>query len=496
MSIPHQKLSLREKIGYSLGDSSANFVFQTLLVYQMFFYTNIMGISAAAASWLFLLGRVWDAVTDPAMGIIADRTKSRWGRFRPWLIWSAFPFAVIFWLTFTAPSWDSAQMKLVYAYVTYLMLMTVYTVNNVPYCALNGVMTADINERTSLSTYRFVAVMITAFIVQGLTAPLVEKFGGGDAAKGWSVTIGLFAVVALVFFFVAFFSARERVEPDPDQEMSLKRDMTDTFRNKPWRILFAATFMIFAMLAFRGGSLYYYITYNLDKEALAGFLGNIGLGSRENAGPLKQALDAIGLLVQADRSNVEEVGFGLFSMTGSLLTVIGVVLSKPLSERFGKKLVFILSMAATALATAWLAIIPTDAMTLIFIQGIVWGICYGPSIPLLWSMIADTADYTEWKTGRRATGLAFAGVVFALKAGLGIGGFLGGQVLAIYGFDPTVAVTEESLLGIRLGASIYPALTLVITVVIMLFYPIGKDLNYQMASELDERRRRFQPKET
>ena len=180
-----QRLSFREKAGYSLGDSGANFVFQVLMAYQFFFFTNVMGISPVAAGILFGIGRIFDAFTDPMMGFVADRTKHRWGRFRPWLVWSALPFAAIFWLTFTTPDFAPTG-RLIYAYVMYFLLMGVYTVNNVPYCALMGVMTGDVNERTSLSTYRFVAVTLTTFVVQGFTWPLVAKLGRGDDAKGWS----------------------------------------------------------------------------------------------------------------------------------------------------------------------------------------------------------------------------------------------------------------------------------------------------------------------
>ena len=489
MSIPKQVLSVREKIGYSLGDSSANFVFQFLLYFQTFYFVNIAGISTSAASWLFLVGRLWDAITDPAMGIIADRTRTRWGRFRPWLIWSAFPFAVIFWLTFTAPGWDSAQMKLVYAYVMYLALMTAYTANNVPYSALNGVMTADVNERTSLSTYRFVAAMITANIVQSFTMPLVDKFGGGDQAKGMSITIGLYAIICFAFFFVVFLAVRERVEPDPNQKTSVKTDLRDVLHNRPWVVLFSATLLIFTMLAFRGGSLYYFFTYNIDRGAMLGFLESLGLVLPEGD-TASGILNAFGLIVNEGRTNVQSVSFAVFNMAGGLVTVLGVLMAKPLSKAFGKKAVFAVSMFLTALVTAWLFFIPADKPVLLFVQALAWPAVYGPSIPLLWSMIADAADYGEWKTFRRATGLVFAGVVFALKAGLGVGGFLQARVLGAYGFESEIpSQAAEALEGIRLSASIFPSVLILASAVVMLAYPITKHLNYQMAGELDERRR-------
>lgn len=485
-----QKLSFREKVGYSLGDSGANFVFQTLMIFQMTFYTNVFGITAAAAGLLFLVGRVSDAITDPLMGVIADRTKTRWGRFRPWLIWSAVPFAVIFWLAFTTPDWSSGA-KLAYAWITYLLLMAVYTVNNVPYAALNGVMTGDVNERTSLSTFRFVAAMSTAFIVQGLTWPLVGKFGGGNDAKGWSITMGIFAAVCVVFFIITFFSVKERVQPDPNQQSSVKQDIKDAFNNRPWVVLFFATLLIFIMLSVRGGSQPLFTQHIVDHVALTEFLRNFGVIVPEGAAYSlwQHFLDIFGLIVRPDAANVANVGFGLIAMMGNAATIIGVFLSKPLSERFGKRGVFVTCLFLTAAANAWLFFIPGDAIQLQFAQGILSAAVYGPTIPLLWSMIADAADFSEWKTGRRATGFVFAGIVFALKAGLGLGGFLGGMVLAAYGFQSGAEQTADGLLGIRYSVAIYPAAAVAIAAVILLWYPIGKELNLRIGDELQERRR-------
>lgn len=486
------RLSFREKAGYALGDSGANFVFQTLMVFQMTFYSKVFGITIAAASWLFLIGRLFDAVTDPLMGVIADRTKSRWGRFRPWLLWSALPFALVFWVAFTTPDLGP-HGKLLYAWLTYLALMAVYTVNNVPYCALNGVMTGDVNERTSLSTYRFFAVMATGFVVSGLTWPLVAKFGGGDDAKGWSITMGLFAIVSVAFFVITFFSVKERVQPDPAQKSSVKQDLADAFSNRPWVVLFFATLAIFVMLSVRGGSLPLFTQYVVDHAALGDFLGRVGFVQATVGEPagLQRILDAVGYLVRPDLSNAPAVGFGLFSMAGSVVCVIGVLLSKPLSERFGKRGVFIVCLGLTGAATLWLFFIPGDAIGEQLLQGLIWSAAYGPTIPLLWSMIADAADYGEWTKGRRATGFVFAGVVFALKAGLGVGGFIGGQVLAAHGFAEGAETTAASLHGIRLTAAMYPAIFIAFAVVVLLRYPISKELNLRIGRELAERRARY-----
>ncbi len=488
----HQKLSFREKVGYSLGDGAANLVFQVLMAYQFMFFTKILGLSPTAAGWLFLIGRFFDAFTDPAMGFIADRTKTRWGRFRPWLIWSALPFAGIFWLTFTSPGW-SPTGQMVYAYIMYFLLMAVYTVNNVPYCALNGVMTGDVDERTSLSTFRFVCVTIITFIVQGMTLPFVDKFGQGNDAKGWSITMGVFALVTIVLFVICFFSVRERVAPDPNQQSSARQDMLDTFKNRPWVILFCATLMIFIMLVVRGGSMPVFMEQIADRQALADFIGGLGLQSVEGVPPagFAKVLNVFGYLLKPDLSNVPGVAYGLFGMLGTLTMVIGVLSSKPLSKLFGKRMVFVGSLTVTTLVTAWLFFIPSTAVRSMMWQSALWGLAYGPAVPLLWSMIADTADYSEWKTGRRATGFTFAGVVFALKFGLGIGGFIQGWILGMYGFDGAegAVLTEKAATGIRVAASTAPAVFIVIAVIILLFYPISKELNYRIGDELAQRRR-------
>ena len=257
-----ERLSVREKIGYGFGDAAANFVFQTMLIFQLGFYTDVFGITAATAGTLLLVGRFWDAIFDPIMGVIADRTQTRWGKFRPWVLWSAIPFALLFFLAFTTRDFGDTG-KVVYAYVTYILLMTIYSVNNLPYSALNGVMTGDVNDRTSLSSYRFFLAMAAAFIVQGLTLPMVSKFGEGNAAKGWSLTIGVFSLLCVVFFLITFFSVRERIHPDPKQKSSPKQDFADLLKNAPWKSMFTLTLFLFVTLALWGSAMFY-----LDRKSV------------------------------------------------------------------------------------------------------------------------------------------------------------------------------------------------------------------------------------
>jgi GPH family glycoside/pentoside/hexuronide:cation symporter len=486
------KIPVREKIGYSFGDAAANFVFQTMLIFQLGFYTDVFGITAAAAGTLLLVGRFWDAFFDPFMGVVADRTNTRWGKFRPWVLWSAVPFAVLFVLAFTTPDFDPTG-KLVYAYITYILLMTIYSVNNLPYSALNGVMTGDVNERTSLSQYRFFFAMTASFVVQGFTLPMVAKLGGGDNAKGWQLTIGVFALLAVIFFLITFLSTRERIHPDPRQKSSPKQDFADLLKNGPWISMFVLTLFLFITLALWGSAMFYYFTYYVDKDALFAFLQSLGLVTSTAAEPglWHNILDTFGLIALDDRSNVSSVGFSLFNMGGQLVTIIGVLFSKALAVRFGKKMVFLIGLFLTTLFTVLFIVPAAEDIGFIFGLNILKSLAYGPTIPLLWAMMADVADFAEWRTRRRATGVVFAGIVFALKAGLGLGGAICGWFLAGYGYIPNVVQTEHALFGIRMTGSVYPALTFLVGVVALAFYGISKKLNLQIQDELAERRKSF-----
>ncbi|PAP75020.1 MFS transporter [Rubrivirga marina] len=488
----HVKLSVGEKVGYSLSDASANFVFQLLIIFQAGFYTDVMGISAAALGTMLLLVRFSDAITDPIMGIISDRTKTRFGKFRPWLLWSAIPFGGLFWLAFTVPDFSDTG-RLVYAIATYTLLMMAYTMNNVPYSALNGVMTSDSSERTSLSSYRFFAAMVATFVVQGLTLPLVNKFGAQpdgtvDEGLGWSITIGIYALIAMAFFVVTFFSVRERVVPPPEQKSDAKQDFRDLKTNVPWLAMFGMTLFVFITLSLRGSSYYYYFTYFVDSEALRDLVQSFGLFSTDTEFGLGgRILDTFGLILTPG-DDPTAVGFSLFNMTGTLMNIFGVLAAKPLADRFGKKLVFTVGLAGAALVQFLFFFLDPTATTAMFALAVLGNLFYGPTIPLLWAMIADTADYSEWKNYRRATGFVYAGIIFALKAGLGLGGAFAGWILAAYGYSEATARAPEVLEGIRYMVSIYSGIPFALGVLCMLFYPISKSLNERMDAELAARR--------
>lgn len=492
MNNSSQKVSIKEKIGYSLGDCSANFVFQLMVVFQLGFYTDVFGITATAAGTILLLARIIDAFVDPFVGIISDRTNTKWGKYRPWILWTALPFGLFFFLAFNTPDFGE-RAKMIYAGITYTLLMTIYSFNNTPYSALHGVMSSDIKERTSISSIRFVLAMCAAFLVQGFTLPLVTKFGNGSEndPEGWSRAIGVFALIAVVFFIITFFSTKERIKPPAGQKNSVKQDMNDLLKNRNWLAMFIVTLFIFITLALWGGGMYYFFNCYMDKNAIFGFLQNFGLVeiSGNEYGLWHKILDTIGLIVKEDRSNAFGVGFSFFNMLGQFVTIIGVLtLSQPLAMRFGKRKVFITCLFFTALFTGLFIIVPADNVGLAFFINILKSLAYAPTIPLLWAMMGDVADYSEWKNKRRATGFVFAGIVFALKFGLGFGGAMGGWILGAFGYSADVTPNASAILGIRLTGSVIPAFTFFVGVIALFMYRITKEFNEQIQSELTERR--------
>jgi len=487
-----ERLPVKEKIGYAMGDIATNFFFQSMILYQTRFYTDTVGLSAVAVGSMFLILRLADAVVDPVIGALADRTQTRWGKFRPWVLYTAVPFGLIFWLVYVTPD-VGPHGKLVYAYLTYSLVMLLYSANNTPYSALMGVMTPDASERSSLAGYRFVGALVGQFIIQALPLPLVIKFGQGNSARGWAITMAIFGALIVVLNLVTFATTRERVQPPPGERHPLRDDLKDVFTCRPWLVMFILTLLVFTMLVVRGSSSNYLFAYYLDQGQIKEFLGAVGLAGI-GSGPVtgwKAALDGLGLLVRPDGSNAAAVGLSLWFVLGSIVQIGGIMVSKPLADRFGKKTVFIAGVSVTTLATLLVFYVGPTSIGLLFWLGILWAVGWGPTIPLLWVMIADVADYSEWKTSRRATGFMYAGILFALKAGLSLGGALSAWVIEAYGYVPNVAQTEHALLGIRLGASVYPGIALALVLVCLAVYPIGKTLNLRIQDELTQRRKQY-----
>ncbi len=498
MSDRAQQLTFREKAGYSLGDAAANFVFMTMILFQSNFYTDVFGLTALAAGNIILIARLWDAFFDPLMGVVADRTNTRWGRFRPWILWTAVPWCVVMFLAYyTPPGWNGTALIL-YAALTNIGLMTLYSMNNMPYSALGGVITGDLNERAKLNSFRFVAVNVAQFLVGGLTLPLVAKFAGADHNKqrGWAITMGIWAVLCLGCFLVTFATTKERIQPEPKQKSTAKQDFSDLLKNSPWLVMFVMTLVHFAILSLRGSAHYNYYHWFADKGALFDWLSTLGLTAPPLA-PGEAApgglLEWLGYIVHADRaslttSNVADVANSIINMLGTGTIIIVILLSPKLSQRFGKKAVAVTGFALTAVMSAALYFVaPTNVGGMLAVQ-VLWSIVYAPTIPLIWAMFADVADYSEWKNRRRATGIIFATICFALKAGLSLGSATFLWLMSMYGYDASQPQTAQTLEGIRMCSSVFVALLFAICTGLLVIYKINRQLTQLIADELASRR--------
>jgi glycoside/pentoside/hexuronide:cation symporter, GPH family len=476
-----QKLSVKEKVGFSLGDSAANFIFQTMMLLQLSFYTDTFGLTAVAAGTLFLVARLWGAVVDPVMGAVSDRTDTRWGKFRPWILWTAVPFGIIGFLAFLTPHFAPSG-KLVYAYITYILLLTIYSMNNIPYSALSGVITGDMKERASLFSFRFVFVCLATIAIQGFALPMVNHFGRGDSSKGYAVTMGIFAGLAMLFFFFTFFSTKERVKPDPKQNTSLKEDISSLLKNRPWIVMFILFVMMFVFLAIRNGNLLYFFRYYLDKGSLGIFIANMDKG-------LFGLLSKLGFA--GEGTNVADSAFSFMNILGQLASIIGIMISNVIAVKFGKRDVFMAGLILGAVCTALFIMIPPDGIMLTLALQIIFNLAWGITMPLPWAMMADVADYSEWKLNRRATGIVFAGITVGLKIGLAVGGFLGAFILSLYGYVANVEQTPHALTGIRLSASIYPTIALGVVIITLFFYKISKTMELKIQNDLADRRKEY-----
>jgi len=496
MSEPKQKLSFIEKAGFSCGDAAANFVFMSMVLFQLNFYTDVFGLSASAAAAILLWPRLWDAAFDPVMGIMADRTKTRWGKFRPWVLWTSVPWAVVMVLAYTTPQGWSMGMMIAWAGITNTVLMTLYSMNNMPYSALGGVMTADLDERTKLNAFRFVAANIAQFIVGGFTLPLVAKFAEGhDRQHGWQVTMTIWAVLCLILFIITFATTKERVQAVSETKSSPKEDFLDLLKNKPWIALIAYTLFHFAMLTYRGGAHYNYYHQYADKAAMFDFLEKLGL-TTPNPEKGTGILEFLGYIVHGTRdslasSNVSDVFNSILNMAGFATTIVVIMLTTGLSSKYGKKNVALVSFFLAAINAFAMYLIPPTGTWAMLAVAMIGSLVYAPSIAVMWAMFADAADYSEWQTGRRFTGMVFATIGFALKSGLALGSaaFLW-LMVAIWDYDTKLPSAANAIAGYRASSSIVVGLLFLGCVICVAACKLNKNVTLQMAAELAERRKK------
>jgi Na+/melibiose symporter-like transporter len=481
-----QKLSVLEKVGYSLGDLAANLIFQTLMAFLAFFYTDIYKIPADKASLVMLTGGIIGAVFNLFMGAIADRTNTRWGKFRPWILWTAIPFGAIALLAFSTPDF-SENGKLAYAFITYILLVVIYSANNLPYSALSGVITGSMKERNSLSSYRFVSVMLAQFIIQVLLLPLAISVGKGDKAAGFEKVMLVFAIVGVVCFFITFLTTRERIAPPPSQKTPLMQDLRDLVGNRPWIIMLLLTVLVFITLALKGGMNIYYFKYFLSSESQTAFLSGIGFDNMLNS--LSNVFGEAAFEEFRKPGSAPYATASVVSAASTIAMIVGIFFSKPLADRFGKRNVFGIFLAISAICLLMIYFLSDTAVSAVFLLQTLHGLIYGVTIPLLWAMIADVADFSEWRHNRRATAIIFSAMIFGLKMGLSLGGALSTWLLSLFGYEGDAATQPGSAInGIRLMVSVLPGLIFIGGSALLFFYAINKTLESQIEADLKSRR--------
>lgn len=457
-----QKVSLKEKIGYGFGDAASSMFWKIFTFYLAIFYTDVFGIPAAAAGTMFLVTRIWDTANDPLMGIIGDRTNTRWGKFRPYLLWIAGPFALIGVLLFTTPQLD-LQGKIVYAYITYTLMMMAYTAINVPYASLLGVMTADGNERTSFASYRMVFAFGGSLLVVALFQPMVDFFAGSVALPtAYQLTMVVIGSIAVGFFLLTFSWTRERITPPKEQKNNLKEDLRNLAKNGPWFILLGAGVATLIFNSVRDGVAMYYFKYYIADDHV-----------RESA-------------IHFSKMTIAYSTFYLF--LGQATNMIGVIMAKPISALLGKRRTFMFAMfAAAALSVVFQLTSKGDLLLIYSLQALI-SFCAGIIFPLLWSMYADAADYSQWTTGRRATGLVFSASSMTQKLGWTLGGSLTLWLLAFYGFEANAVQSPETLKGIKYMMGLVPAAAALISGLFMIFYKLSDQKMTQIIADLESQR--------
>jgi GPH family glycoside/pentoside/hexuronide:cation symporter len=462
MSEERQKLPFKEKIFYGFGDLASVLYWQTFMLYFTYFYTDVFIIPASVAATMFLISRIWDGVNDPMMGIIADRTKTRWGHFRPYLLWICVPFAVVGVLTFTVPNLGPTG-KLIWAYATFNAMMMLYTAINIPYTALLGVISPDSNERTTVSSVKFLFAFGAGIIVSATLLPMVKTLGGGNDAQGWQLSFVVYGIAAVIFFLIAFSGTRERVQPPKSQKSSIKQDIFELVTNTPWLILLATTITFILFVAVRSSVTVHYFKYFIGSQTLSlPFLGT-------NAYDFNAITSA-------------------YNTIGQISAFLGVLLVSSFAKAVGKKKAFMIIFAIAILSTAANYFMTAEHLALLFFFQITGSMTGGPLSVLLWAMYADTADYGEWKRGRRATGLVFSASTMSQKFGWALGAFVALTLMSQVGFEPNQAQSTGSLHGLILLFSFIPAGFGVLAMIIAFFYPLSDKRVEQIGTELARRR--------
>ena len=462
MNATNNKLHFREKFAYGFGDFASVLYWQTFMLYLTYFYTDVFLIPAGAAATMFLLTRIFDGINDPIMGMIADRTQSKWGKYRPYLLWICVPFAITGVMTFTVPDIGESG-KLVWAYTTFIAIMVLYTAINIPYTALLGVISPNSIERTSVSSFKFVFAYAAGIVVSYSLLRMVLFLGDGNEIRGWQYSFVIYGIVFVAFFLIVFAFTKERVHPPKTQQSSIKQDLKELVTNKPWLILLATTITFILFIALRNSVTVHYFKYVI--------------GNRDVALPFLHASNYPFEKLVSDFNTVNQIS-----------ALIGVLVLTSLARIFGKKNVFLTFFAISILSMASFYYISPEQLGLMFFMQIVYSITSGPLSVLLWAMYADTADYAEWKNGRRATGLIFSASTMSQKFGWAIGAFVALTLMSSVGFVPNETQSPDSLDALTLLFSLIPAAFGVLSACLLLLYPLNDKRVAEIESELKLRR--------
>jgi GPH family glycoside/pentoside/hexuronide:cation symporter len=449
-------LSTREYLGYALGDTASNLFFKTFGFFLAYYYVDVWGLDAKAVAAMFLWVRMWDAVNDPIMGAIADRTRTRWGKFRPYLLWMAIPYGVCGYLLFADPDIEGGG-KLVYAYVTYTLMLMAYTAINVPYSSLLGVLSPSSTVRTRASSFRFVGAFGGGLLVTLGVRPLVRALGGDDEVLGFQLTMALFAVLSVGMFWASFATTRERVEPPPGQRTDLRRELAELVGNWPWVTLLIAAIFSTTFIFMRDSATIFYFKYVAGDDGSPVFFGTFDL-------------------------------FTVFIATGAACQMIGAGCLSLVAGRVDKRKLAAGLSVATGVCYGIFWFLPPQSFGLMVLLNCIAALAMGPTSALVWAMYADVADYGEWKHGRRSTGLVYSASLFALKTGTMCAGWLVPMLLSWYGFVPNVDQTPRALLGITLAFTLFPCLFACLKGAAIWLYPLDKDKVATIERELAARR--------
>jgi glycoside/pentoside/hexuronide:cation symporter, GPH family len=451
-----EELKKSEYIGYALGDTASNFFFQTFNIFLTYYYVDVWGIAPTVLLWLIPLVRAFGALDDVIMGLIADRTNTRWGKFRPYLLFGAIPYGICGYLMFLGPDFGPTG-KIVYAAVTYGLMMVAYTVINVPYSAMLGVISPSPRTRTVASTCRFVGAFGAAFLISLFVRPLVEYLGAGNESRGFQLTMAIFAAVSVALILITFATTKERVAPPSHQKTNVREELGELFKNWPWVVLLITSVFSNAFSALRSGSTIFYFKY-------------------------VQGYDTTPMIWRLDHTTV-------FLTSGALGLVLGTLCLGPIARKVDKKYYAAGLSLVTGLCFLAFYFVPKGEFWTMVAVNMLAQFCAGPTSALTWALYGDVADYGEVKYGRRSTGLIYSASLFSIKSGILVGGFLVPLFLAKFGYVKGAELqTATALLGITLAFSIGPAIFAILKAVALMIYPLDQKRLDEIERELAIRR--------